>query len=43
MNALANDQLLADAGRLFPEYDSETMDLKRHQAVIIERILERGT
>ena len=27
---------------LFPEYDFNAMDLKTHQGVIIERILERG-
>jgi hypothetical protein len=35
--------LPADTAWLFPEYDFEQMDLKRHQGVIIERILERGT
>jgi hypothetical protein len=28
---------------LFPEYDFEAIDLKHHQGMTIERILERGT
>jgi hypothetical protein len=32
-----------DTAWLFPEYDFAAVDLKRHQGVIIERILERGT
>ncbi len=40
---LADNHLPADTAWLFPEYDFETMDLKHHQGVIIERILERGT
>lgn len=35
--------LPADAAWLFPEYDFEGMDPERHQGVIIEHILERGT
>ena len=40
---LAANDLPADAGWLFPEYDFETMELVTHRGVIIERILERGT
>jgi hypothetical protein len=36
-------RLPADTAWLFPEYDCKQMDLKHHQGVIIERILERGT
>ena len=32
-----------DSAWLFPEYDFATMSLVRHQSVIVERILERGT
>jgi hypothetical protein len=39
----ATNHLQTDMACLFPEYDFETMDLERHQAVIIERVLERGT
>jgi hypothetical protein len=39
----ATNHLQTDMAWLFPEYDFETMDLERHQAVIIERVLERGT
>jgi hypothetical protein len=40
---LADNHLPADAAWLFPEYDFETMTPERHESVIIERILERGT
>ena len=40
---LADNHLPADAAWLFPEYDFETMDIKSHKSVIIERVLERGT
>ncbi|NIT61189.1 MAG: hypothetical protein GWN00_34790 [Aliifodinibius sp.] len=44
-NTLASikNRIPDDAAWLFPEYDFEKMDLNRHQSVIIERILERGT
>ena len=39
---LKTDRMPADMAWLFPEYDFETIDLQHHQAVIIERVLERG-
>jgi len=36
-------RLPADMAWLFPEYDFEKMDLEHYWAVIIERVLERGT
>jgi hypothetical protein len=39
---LETDRMPTDTAWLFPEYDFETMDLQQHQAVIIERVLERG-
>ena len=36
-------QLPTNTAWLFPEYDFATMDLKTHQGVIIERVLERGS
>ena len=41
--ASAAHRLPPDSDWLFPEYDFETMDLERHNGVIIERVLERGT
>ncbi len=43
VNRLTNNHLPASTAWLFPEYDFESIDLKHHQGVIIERILERGT
>jgi hypothetical protein len=43
MNGSAAPPLPAGIAWLFPEYDFEAMSLKRHKAVIIERVLERGT
>ena len=34
--------LPADTAWLFPEYDFGTMDIERHESVIIERVLEKG-
>jgi hypothetical protein len=35
--------LPASTAWLFPEYEFEAMDLLQHKAVIVERLLERGT
>ena len=40
---LADNHLPADSAWLFPEYDFGAMELERHESVIIERVLERGT
>jgi len=40
---LAANRLPADVAWLFPEYDFESLETERHQGVIIERLLERGT
>ena len=42
-SALAVNGLPADAAWLFPEYDFESMNLRDHRGVIIERVLERGS
>ncbi|MEA3439226.1 MAG: hypothetical protein U9R58_02985, partial [Chloroflexota bacterium] len=41
--SIAKNQLPSDSAWLFPEYHFEHMNLKDHQGVIIERILERGS
>lgn len=41
--ALAANGLPAGIAWLFPEYDFESMNLEHHAAVIMERVLERGT
>ena len=40
---LAPNRLPADADWLFPEYDFESINLRDHRGVIIERVLERGS
>ena len=40
---MAANRLPADSAWLFPEYDSESIELERHRGVIIERVLERGS
>lgn len=40
--AKTDHQLSSDLEWMFPEYDFEEMGLEIHQAVIIERILEKG-
>jgi hypothetical protein len=39
----AENSLPMDSAWLFPEYNFERMNLRDHQGVIIERILERGS
>jgi hypothetical protein len=39
----AVNRLPTDAAWLFPEYDFESMNLRDHRGVIIERMLERGS
>jgi|GEM_PF-966307 len=40
---IAENQLPADSGWLFPEYTFEKMSLGEYDGVIIERILEKGS
>ena len=40
---LSANRLPADADWLFPEYEFESMNLRDHRGVIIERVLERGS
>jgi hypothetical protein len=39
----AENNLPRDSAWLFPEYEFELMNLKDHQGVLIEQILERGS